>query len=73
MTKLINGVPTSILLETIERLENAAAACSHADFDDLLLDEAVFIRRPIEQIMAQPGYPDNIDWDSIIEDGGLGY
>lgn len=73
MTQLINGIPKTILLDTIARLEIAAEACSHADFDDLLQDEPLFIRQPIEQIMAQPGYPDNIDWDSVIEDGGLGY
>jgi len=21
--------------------------------------------------MAQPGYPDNIDWDALVEDGGI--
>jgi len=69
--KTINGIPISILLETIERLEIEAEGWVDRDFDDLLQDQPIFIRKPILDVMAQPGYPDNVDWDALVEDGGL--
>lgn len=79
MTKTINDVPINIILETIARLETEAEVYNQEgaelyaqeDFDTLLLSVPIFIRGPIEQIMSQPGYPDNIDWDAVIEDGGI--
>jgi len=69
--KTINDIPISILLETIERLQIEAEGWVNRDFDDLLQDQPIFIRKPILDVMAQPGYPDNIDWDALVEDGGL--
>lgn len=69
--KTINDIPVSVILEYIERLEQDAEAHYYLGFDDLLQEVPIFIRKPIMDVMAQPGYPDNIDWDALIEDGGL--
>ncbi len=73
MSELCNGVPRQIILDTIERLESESDPSYPAGptFDFLLSKQVVFIQSPIRQIMAQTGYPDSIDWDSVIEDGGL--
>lgn len=69
--KTINDIPISVILGYIERLKQDAEYHYYLDFDDLLQEVPAFIRKPILDIMAQPGYPDNIDWDALIEDGGL--
>jgi hypothetical protein len=73
MSELCNGVPRQLILDTIERLESESDPSYPVGptFDFLLSRQGVFIQSAIKQIMAQPGYPDNIDWDSVIEDGGL--
>jgi len=74
MRDTINDIPVDVFLELIERLESQSdPSYPHPpSFDWLLSQQGVFLQSPIRQIMAQPGYPDNIDWDVVIEDGGLG-
>jgi len=73
MSELCNGVPRQTILDIIERLESESDPSHPAGptFDFLLSRQGVFIQSAINQIMAQTGYPDSIDWDSVIEDGGL--
>lgn len=73
MRDKINDIPIAVFLETIEHMKIASNS-DYPDgpsFESLLAAQAVFIRGPIIEIMAQPGYPDNIDWDIVTEDGGM--
>tara|TARA_R110000868_G_scaffold320646_1_gene581581 strand:+ start:186 stop:419 length:234 start_codon:yes stop_codon:yes gene_type:complete len=73
MRDKINDVPIAVFLETIENMKIGSNPDwpSPPSFEYLLSVQPVFIRGPIIEIMAQPGYPDNIDWDIVTEDGGM--
>jgi len=45
--KTINDIPISVILGYIERLEQDAEAHYYLDFDDLLQEVPIFIRKPI--------------------------
>lgn len=68
----INDVAIDIFLEAIENIETSASSSVNPNERDRLLNNLpVFIRVVVEEVMSQDGYPDNIDWDIVTEDGGL--
>lgn len=68
----INDIEVQVFLDAAQRVEvGESISVDPNERERLINDLPIFIQGVVVEIMAQDGYPENVDWDAVTEDGGL--